>query len=230
MARSFNGTSDRITADAAAGFTQQAAYSVGGWVIGPQQPATPAEREFFAEARSTDHECFVISNDLSGFSKKAKILSRNGGGAATLAVSTAAAVLDNTWHHILFTQDATSAYQVYVDGAPDATAGGTYGRNTTVTDWLTLGALRWQGTQLDFFNGSLSRWAKWNRQLSADEAKALGAGWSPLMFQPVHYWPLTGQDSPEPDLGSSPVNGTLTGTASASDPALLAMESIAVML
>ena len=200
MARSFNGTSDNIAADAAAIWNANAAYSAAMWLNGPQQSATPSEREFFAEAVSSGHNpVFALRNGTLGSSKKAAIISRNAAGVGLIATTnTTADVLDSTWHHLGYTQDASGNWQLYVDGATDIS--GSFSPTTTSPNLFTMGCLRWNGT-LDFFNGSMAHVAKWSRQLSAKEMASLATGMLPSHLAPDHYWPLWGVDSPEPDLG-----------------------------
>lgn len=83
----------------------------------------------------------------------------------------------------------------------------------------TIGARR--DTDVDIhFKGKIAEVALWNVALSDDEIALLSQGESPLNIRRadlIHYWPLDGNASPEPDLvGARP--GTLVGTLPLDSP------------
>lgn len=225
MARSFNGSGDKIHADAAAAFSEQSPFSVAFWV-NYLSTSTVNLREVYCEFLNTNTSNAFIQLESSNVTANRMLVAirNSAGGGSQVQTQTTVPVFDGSWHHFAYTQDGSGNWQSYVDGAPNV--GGSYTPGATATNILCLGA----AVSAKFYPGLLAHVAQWSRKLAADEAAALAAGWSPIVFQPVHYWPLTGQDSPELDLGSSPVNGTLTGTSLAADPTLLAMESVATML
>lgn len=216
MARSFNGTSDKIAANAAHSFSEQAAFSVSFWAL---VPAGSQHGSIYTETRSTSSAPWIDINYNSAVNSANIIVQiRNDAGgtqqlSSTFRSSGSPSFADGNWHHYVFTQDGSGNYATYCDGIVGPS--GSYTPGTTTIDQLTIGC--WQGNGASqFFHGSIAHVAKWSRKLSAGEAAALGAGTLPSHFGPDHYWPLFGVDSPEPDIGTAThTSGTLTGTSAA---------------
>ncbi len=200
MARNFNGTTDKIVADAAAGFSEQVAYSVACWL---KAASTITQREFYSEGRGASANPFLLLSTSTATSGKAMVVVRNdaGGTSQIASVSTALTVMDSTWHHFIYAQDASGHWQVYVDGVADGTAHGTYTTGTTTIDRLGIGLAR-RNTEANFFAGDIAEVAVFHRQLSAVEAVHLASGSPASELGPDHYWPIWGADSPEPDIGN----------------------------
>lgn len=229
MARTFNGTSDLIAADAAAGFSEQNNYGISCWV---NLAASATKRCFYSEGRSTTNNPFIQLENSTVSTNRALIVVRNdaGGNSQINGVLTASAVYDSTPHHFIYTQSvsgSTTTWQVYVDGAADSTAQGTYTNGTTTIDRVGIGCAR-LASNSGFVGGSVWDVAIFHRTLTAAEAVALASGLPASHLGPDHYWPLWGVDSPEPDLGvASHAAGTLTGTSSANG-ALVGKELVAI--
>lgn len=213
MARSFNGTSDRIRADAARVCNKATACSFCAWVFYPS-PATG--REVYAEATTANtNNLFGFLTDTTTPSKVNLGIKINVSSPNTVNITGTATAFEAAWHHLLFTQDTGNNCKVYVDGIVDIStsysSAATYSANN-----LAIGALVRTSTTA-FFGGRIAEVANWTRTLSAAEAVSLASGLPASHFAPAHYWPLWGSDSPEPDIGTGThVTGTLTGTSAAS--------------
>lgn len=122
-----------------------------------------------------------------------------------------------TWRFVAGVSASTTSHIAYLD----ATAGTT---NTTSSvpaalDRTTVGALILNGSRISPFPGDVAQVAAWNIALSAGQITQLAAGRNPLTIAPgnlVGYWPVTGNNSPEPDasgvafplvLGGTPAKG-----------------------
>lgn len=190
MARLFNGTSDYIAADAAAGFSEQRPYSVGLWVT-----VAGSGRNLYSEGRSSTNNPFLqLKTYFDGVGSLFTLVIRNDSGGSSQVDaphSTSGHVDDGNWHHFLFTQDgaATCTFACYVDGVLDSGLSGSYTSGTTTINRLTLGAFR-GATIATYWASGIAEAAVWHRQLGADHAAALFAGLSPLALNPAHYWPL----------------------------------------
>ncbi len=209
MARSFNGTTDFMAMDAAHLYSLNAAWSIATWI---KVPTGGGGATFYGEGNSgTSTPQLQIQVQPSGTGKA--ILAAHGDAGTTQSTSlTTGVVSDNTWHHLVYTQDASANYKFYVDGATDAT--GSMTAAATTLNRATLGGLRRTGGLENPTAANFLHLATWNRQITAGEAASLGHGALPSLFAPNHYWPLWGADSPEPDLGTATHTvGTLTGSA-----------------
>lgn len=211
MARSFNGTSDNISATLnISSFSLISIFFRLWWnayandddyALGHNAPFT-SNRGFYVDPNSS-----APSNGLFAF-----------------GFSTGALLwLDNfvrpsvgQWHtYVLVMNRATPQNLAWVDAA-SATIGtgvhqaGTYGNFADAT--MTIMS---QGNTTRWGAGKMEDLAVWGGvQLSQAEISALHAGVRPNLIQPlslVDYWPVDGAGSPEPDTfaGNS---GTVTGT------------------
>ena len=71
----------------------------------------------------------------------------------------------------------------------------------------------------------------WNADLSVDEWKALGEGYSPLLIRPasqLFFCPINGNLSPEPELIAG-LSGTITGTPAKTSPPRLILPSAQIL-
>lgn len=224
MSRLFNGTTDKIVADAAHLFSEQSAYSVAFWVNAAAPGATAVA---FSEGRSSSaNPFFLIGCNAANRSKVAVTIRNDAGGSSQINSSgttqSSATVFDSTWHHVVYAQNASGAWSVYIDGTQDSTLHGTYTTGVTTIDRVGMGCSH-RNTDTSFFPGTLAHVAIWSRQLSASDAVILAGGQLPSNLPTGaadHYWALYGVASPEPDYGTaSHTDGTLTGTsAGASEP------------
>lgn len=213
MPRSFNGTSDLIHADAAHLTNGATAFTVAGWIKSAAHPFGM----IYSESNPTNTgPLFFFS--LSGSSPhttgaQLEIEARTLGTGGVDEFQNSATVADSTWHHVGITQNSSSLMMIYASGAADGTKTRTSlsNSNTQTFSATIIGASR-LSTVGNLFSGLIAHLGTWTRQLAAQEMVSLAAGLLPPALGCAHYWPLWGVDSPEPDLVSAGVDGTLTGT------------------
>ncbi len=201
MARQFNGTTDKIDADSAAlNLSGQQAFSISFWAKATIAQANALNP--FSNANSgAAGPFFQLQGDASG---KLFVTARSATSGGADTTTSTATFFDNTWHHVVVTQPSgSSTLSIYIDGVLDHTFARTaLSNNTTQTfNTLSFGYLH-RNTSAQFFAGALAEVASWTRTLTAVEVALLGAGASAAELGPVHYWPLWGADSPEPDIGN----------------------------
>jgi hypothetical protein len=216
MARAFSGAFIACNDAHVSGPTT--AFSVALWVKGIAQDA-----EVYSESASGSTNQFLqMRGDTGATGKLGLIMRSDAGGAGSPTHASTATIFNSLWHHVVVTQDISSNWIVYVDGALDIS--GTRSSTelgTTTLNQATIGAFRGGGSTAVAFSGSIAHVANWSRQLSAAEAATLAKGWLPSVFGPDHYWPLGGRDSPEPDNGAAvAVNGVLSLTTRADGPVM----------
>ena len=136
-------------------------------------------------------------------------------GSAGTAVATAtAAITAGTWHHVCGVAVSTTDRRCFLDG-------GNKGTNTTSKGdpTVTETAIGSRTSTNDFFDGKLAEIAIWNIALTDAQVLMLARRVSPLSIRPdalVHYWPLYGVGSPEPDYIGT-LNMTLNNTPTIDD-------------
>ena len=117
----------------------------------------------------------------------------------------------NTWHHGCAVAVSSTDRTVYLDGG---NAGTSAVAHTPASIDRTVLAATAHSTITQHFDGELAEAAIWNAALDADEAAALGAGFSPLLIRPqslVFYVPLVRDDDNDLIGGLSlTANGTPT--------------------
>lgn len=207
MARNFNGTSDIIKASGANVWGRLTACSIAFWV----NAAAQNNRNVYDESGANGTNIFFITSDSISPFRKISVGTFNGSSAQVRSVGN---VFDSTWHHVAFCQASDGSYNLYIDGGLDS-QGAVFMQSITGFDRATMGAGNrgsGAGTSSNFLTGSVAHLATWSRVLSANEVASLAAGLLPSHLAPSHYWPLWGSDSPEPDLVSGGIDGTLTGT------------------
>lgn len=210
MARNFNGTTDLIAADAAAAslFPADASpLTLAIWLKG----ALGATKSFLSIGRSTTANAAIVLTTASGPTGAIRLVITDNTNTTRLNVSGTAVIQDSTWHHACLTLDTSRLVKFYADGILDVstsyTSGGTYTMGR-----VGIGCQR-RSTNIQFFPGALAEVAAWTRILSSREVASLASGLPANFLAPNNYWPLWGNDSPEPDLGiSTHVTGVLTGT------------------
>lgn len=150
----------------------------------------------------------IGTENVSG-GTKARLLISSDAGVSVLDATSAGVICNSNWHHVLFGWDASGNWKFYLDGALDAS--GSLASHTITPTWAALGCNA-RNSNAQFFAGTIAHAANWTRLLSLTEVKSLASGLSPVLFAPVHYWPVYGIDSPEPDIGQGThVAHTLTG-------------------
>lgn len=191
MARTFNGTSDNIRADAAVA-ANASNFTVALWM----KSTSTASTNIYGEGNgSTANPFFTFTNTSTGVIMNM----RNDSGSTVFTSATITGVHDGKWHHLVYAQAGLN-YATYLDGSVfQSTAHGNPGSLTL--NRLTFGAQTRTSTT-GFWAGTLAEIASWQRQLSAKEVLSLASGLPASHLGPTHYWPLWGKDSPEPDIGN----------------------------
>lgn len=124
-------------------------------------------------------------------------ISRNG----SVVASTTTGYTVNTWHHACAVYADATTRASYIDGGSkgtDSTSWTPSGMNVT-----SIGRLERNSTTKRYMSGRVAWPAIWNVALTDAEVLMLARGFSPHMVRPealVAFWPLHGNDSPEPDL------------------------------
>jgi hypothetical protein len=128
----------------------------------------------------------------------------------------------NTWYQVIYVLTNTTTRALYVNGvaaavddAATVTLGGTANGVTVGGDIIAAA-----GANGDF-GGLIAEAALWNISLNTSDVSALAAGFPTYLIQPLNlksYYPLWGTASPEPDLGGSRFNLTITGAVRDNHP------------
>jgi hypothetical protein len=220
MARSLNGSTDFITITGGTStLTSATPQSVSLWVYVTAYPASLAGLVVLRGGGGGSFVALYIESD----GKLQAYMSVGGINPGNTIISL------NTWTNVVLTTDggATGTMATFIAGSADATVSG-----SNVSGYVTplSGVTCNIGADEGFastrrFNGRIADVGIWNgAALTALEIKALSLGVRPGVIRPksLQIWfPLSGLQSPEPDLSGSATSSTLTGTTSAFDPPLL---------
>ncbi len=173
---SLNGTTQLIRNTMTSGlpvFTMGGKASVAFWVKGSPQD----NKIIWAESSNSGSPLYQIIADTTNCtghaSGKICIQIRTNTSNTILLQATAKTVLDNTWHHVVWVDNAGAAgTAVYVDGVKDTNTF-TYTPSGTLTSTTDcIGALC-RSSNSNFFSGSVDDVRVYNRVLSADEITTL---------------------------------------------------------
>lgn len=141
-------------------------------------------------------------------------------GSSLGVATTSAGYIANAWQHVVAVFTSPTSRAIYLNG-------GNVGTDTTnVTDppglnVTTVGCWGLNSTYESFLDGKMAEVAVWSAALDAAEIAALAKGFSPFLIRPqplVAYWPLYGNDSPEPDRWKNRFDLTVTGATKADHP------------
>lgn len=214
---SFNGTSAYMGYNGAGVFNSSTPYWISFWVKGGLQ-AAGADRRIYAEASSVTALPFITFGSRLTTDNKIAVLMRNDASATSYggtAKSSTSIVLDNTWHNIIWTDNAGAA-QLYVDNTLDATdftwtPSGSYSVNT-----VGVGAL-WRATASSHFNGLVDNVVIGTGTLSAGDranifAKTYPASYAQWLFD-------EGGGSTATDSSGNGRNGTISAATYSTDAA-----------
>ncbi len=149
--------------------TTRPEYSIAFWVKG--NGLGQSDRRVFSEgSTAATNPLFNIGTSADGSTQSMEFYVRGDNGAAPVAhPATFAAVLDDTWHHVVVT-DMNGVFKVWVDGQPDYQA--TYTRPVSTLDTVSLGAIA-RATNSHWFLGQLDEVSTWERALSEAEVTTL---------------------------------------------------------
>jgi hypothetical protein len=196
MARSFNGTTDKLQFSGAV--LSAMPLTMACWF----NQSALATDEMIAMSDGTTSNRYELSLVSTG-----KVRSQVQGTVTT----TSATYTANAWHHAAAVFAATNSRAVYLDGgnkvSSTTSAGSPAGLNLT-----QLGT----GPGLSFYAGILAEVALWNVALTDQEINCLAMGVRPNRVRSgniIAYWPLFGLNSPDVDYSGSKQNLTVTGTA-----------------
>lgn len=119
-----------------------------------------------------------------------------------------------SWFHAAGTWVAINERNAFMNGANKGTNTVSRDIDEETLDTVTLGVRNTTAISNDL-NGRMAEVGIWDDELTDAEIASLGAGVCPLMIRPdalVHYWPLFGRASPEPDWirgNHLTINGTV---------------------
>jgi hypothetical protein len=216
MARSFNGTSDIIKITHSAGVNPTGNFTISFW-FNPTVVGAAGTRVILDQVNAGADNCGVLFQ--TGASNLSYFFAADGfvvnPGSATLVAG--------TWYNVITTwvSGASALLSTFINGVSDGTHGPGGATITWGTDVTSLGGLSISGTDSDFTNCLMADWAIWSTVLSAGDIAALAAGRRAGTRNPgaLGAWlPLSGTQSPEPDLSGNGNVGVLTGTSFAPDP------------
>jgi hypothetical protein len=124
-----------------------------------------------------------------------------------------------TWYCIAGVTVTTTNRFAYRDGVPGTAD--VVSKVPTALDRTTVGCLVQNGARISGATGSVAHAAVWNLALNSAQLSSLAAGSNPLSLPDglVGYWPIAGDESPEPDLSGGAVGSlTITGTPAKTTP------------
>lgn len=205
MARSFNGSSDHVTAGSAP--VSAAPLTLAGWV----KPASvTGTNTLISLGPSADNNSrfqlrWVNTNGSAAV---------QAGGTTSDALTTATLSI-GTWVHLCAVYASATSRSIYLNGG---------GKVTDVTNLTPTGINMTGIGRLErlspgqFGNGTMAEVACWGAALSDAEVAGLASGVPAFRVLPaslLFYVPLWGIVSPEIDLVNSGMTWTVTGTAAA---------------
>jgi len=211
MARSFNGTSNRITLSKAS--LTGIPVTISAW-INPSSLSS-AQREIFIIQLSSFATIIAIEYrpDLAGNTIYGNF---NGASGNAAPFATAQITNANQWYHGCVIAYSATSTAAFLNGGNKGTSAVNFGTQSA-PNLSFIGSYNSGG----FFAGSIADVAVWNVALSDAEVTALAQGIRPQFVRPaslVGWWPLDGILSPESDLSGNRNNGVLTGTTLANGP------------
>lgn len=218
MARSFNGTSDRITVGDVIDLAGLNTFTLFAWIYAT---SNSVQQRIISKWGASGVQ-YLFQMTSGG---KLEIVAHDASGHQPLRDGTAT-VPTNTWSAVSALMQGPSPSDMFL---------GLNGVNTSVPgSGVTMtGGIQNTTQQLAFgddagagatapFHGRIAHAAIWNVALSDAELVMLANGALPTHVRPSAlqgYWPLHGIDSPEPSVaGATRQAGTLTGTTFASGP------------
>lgn len=207
MARSFNGSSDKISMATFPVVGSTTAYSIAAWI----KPNTVNLIHSILGMDNGGPKRFLQFRISA--SAKLELVQFTAGESPT-GLDGASSLPAATWSHVgCSCPGASGTSKMFVNGVVDGSAAAAGGAPVSVVDQAVIGAQLPSITN-NPFPGSIACLAYWSAQIPDSWFAAMAAGALPSLFGPDHFWPLWGMDSPEPDIGmATHVAGTLTGTA-----------------
>jgi Concanavalin A-like lectin/glucanases superfamily len=206
VARGFNGSSDKITANYVPLLNN---FTSAAWI----NPATLTQASFATIVNNGNANNNGWAWGMGSIGYATNFLSGLADGVAWVGTSYQFSTA-NIWYHVAVTF-ASGTWNFYVDGVQVAT--NTSGMSAPSSPEYDIG----HNTGQWFWDGSIADNGLWNVILSSNEITALATGVRPgqIRRQSLVFWmPLDGLASPEPDLSGNANNGTLNGTTKVFGP------------
>jgi hypothetical protein len=211
MARSFNGSTDKIVPANSLTWTLGNAYSFSCWSF------LNTSHNAFAQIWAATGSGRVVGmavNPTTGIGLNIYTEVSTHDSANNVAPTT------NSWIHAtgVVTAGGTQTLGIYYNGTFTSNSSMSFPQGTFTSTTFEIGS-NLAGNS--FWTGKIADLALWFHgasgvPLTALEDAAITAGVRPSQIRPkdlVAYWPFDGLASPEPDLSGNKNNGTLTGTA-----------------
>jgi len=156
-------------------------FSVAFWV---NASAAQADRRIFAESFGGDStSTFSLGSHTNGVSGTLRVLIRDDVGRTVLDRNSTRAILDDTWHHVVWTE-RNGEVRLFIDGMLDETSFN-YPRRRIVLDTTTIGGLLNAAGATNFLNGLVDDAAVWSRALSFTEVQELRTNSIPAPLGPT---------------------------------------------
>jgi hypothetical protein len=156
-------------------------------------------------ATANDNEIVLGFADTGGI--RATIAKSQTVGSATTTAAT-----NGAWTHLCGVFTSATSRDAYRDGANKAS-----NATNLVFPAVDRVAMSWRPVTggANYLTGAIAEAAAWSVALDAAEVAALAKGVCPTLIRPtalLAYWPLWGNESPEPDRWRSKISMTLSGT------------------
>lgn len=216
MARSFNGTSDRITFGDVIDLNGLTNFTLHAWIF----PTTVSVQQRIISKWGAGVQ-YLLQLTSAG---KLELVAHDASGHQPLRDSTPS-VSANAWSQVAGIMKGAAPTNMFLCINGVATGGSSSGTSLSggiqnTTQPLCIGDDAGAGATAPF-HGRIAHAAIWSVALADTELVALGAGILPPHVRPESlqaYWPLAGVDSPEPAAaGAVRQAGTLTGTSLGAD-------------
>ncbi len=144
-------------------------YTIAFWVNGS---ANQADRRIFTESNTNNTNAVIsFGSQTNGANGTLRVLIRNDVGLTLLDKSSTRTVLDDTWHHVVWTE-TNNEVRLFIDGVLDETSF-SYPRGGLSANATTVGALLNASGAANFLNGLVDEVAVWGRALSYTEVQIL---------------------------------------------------------
>lgn len=159
---------------------------------------------------TSDYFALVAEGNTAGDPVAARLNSTAGNNAVAV---TSTGFSASTWRHGAAVFASSASRTAYLNGASP-------GSDTTSITPSGVNALHVGSRTLNFTDGRIAEVGIWAAALDAGEVLALARGVSPILIRPqslVGYWPLFGNDSPEPDRWNGRNDLTLTNAPTKGD-------------
>jgi hypothetical protein len=172
----FNGQDQYLRRTSGFPIYNNLAYSIAFWV---NASASQADRRIFAESTTNGGFASIsIGSHTNGTSGNLRVLIRNPLGNVIMDRYSTRTALDDTWHHVAWTETNGEA-RLYIDGVLDDTTFN-YTRVPLALETTTVGAWQSVNGASNFLNGIVDEVSVWSRIISLAEIQALRANQVPL--------------------------------------------------